>query len=148
MSKFNNDLKSNYITQMTQEQKIIFLKILVALAGSDKKFKNSERDFIKDMVLIFGLNKEVISEILSPISEEALILQARKINNRQAALQLIKEACLLANSDGDFTDREILLIGKIGQAMGVELEKIEQISQWIIDRIVWLEQGKIIFEQF
>ena len=26
-------------------------------------------------------------------------------------------------------------------------EKIEQISQWVIDRIIWLEEGKIIFEQ-
>jgi hypothetical protein len=32
--------------------------------------------------------------------------------------------------------------------MGVELEKIQQISQWVIDRIIWLEEGKIIFEKF
>ena len=31
--------------------------------------------------------------------------------------------------------------------MGVELEKIEQISNWIIDRIIWLEQAKIILRK-
>ena len=55
--------------------------------------------------------------------------------------------CMLANSDGDLSDQEILLIGRIGTAMGLELEKIEQISQWVIDHIVWLEEGKIIFEK-
>ena len=147
MSKLSNKEQFNYINKMNNEQKIIFLKILVALASADNKFKNSERDFIKDMVIIFGLPKESVSEILTPLSDDELIMQASKINDRQVALQLIKEACLLANSDGDFSDREILLIGKIGQSMNIELEKIEQISQWIIDRLVWLEQGKLIFEQ-
>ena len=40
-----------------------------------------------------------------------------------------------------------LIIGKIGLAMGVELSKIEQISNWIIDHIIWLEQAKVIFEE-
>ena len=39
------------------------------------------------------------------------------------------------------------MIGKIGLAMGIELEKIEQISNWIIDHVIWLEQAKIIFEE-
>lgn len=56
--------------------------------------------------------------------------------------------CLLANTDSDLSDNETLLIGRVGQAMGVELEKIQQISQWVIDRIIWLEEGKIIFEKF
>ena len=55
--------------------------------------------------------------------------------------------CMLANSDGDLNNREVLLIGRVGQAMGLSLDKIEQISQWVIDRIVWLEEGKVIFEE-
>lgn len=31
--------------------------------------------------------------------------------------------CLLANADSDLSDNETLLIGRVGQAMGVELEK-------------------------
>ena len=50
-------------------------------------------------------------------------------------------------ADDELSDQETLLIGRVGQAMGVELEKIEQISNWIIDRIIWLEQAKIIFEE-
>ena len=62
-------------------------------------------------------------------------------------MELIKEMCVLAHADDELSDQETLLIGRVGQAMGVELEKIEQISNWIIDRIIWLEQAKIIFEE-
>lgn len=147
MSGFNTENSINYIAQMSDEEKIVFLRVLVALAKIDNNFDNDERNFIKDLAVIFGIGKAKTEEVLAPLSDEELIREASKIKNRQAALQLVKEACLLANSDGDLSEREIILIGKIGQAMGVELEKIEQISQWVIDRIVWLEQGKVIFEQ-
>ena len=60
---------------------------------------------------------------------------------------LIKEMCILAHADNELTDDEVLLIGRVGQAMGVELEKIEQISRWVIDRVIWLEEAKLIFEE-
>ena len=147
MSKTDNQNKKNFIIQMSEEEKIIFIKILVALAKTDNYFDDDEKTFIKDLALTFGLNKSHIDEILIPLSTEDVIKNASRITNRQAALHLIKEACLLANSDGDLSDEEILFIGRIGQAMNVELEKIEEISQWVIERIIWLERGKIILEQ-
>lgn len=147
MSDFNMDTPINYISEMSEEEKIVFIKVLVALARSDSHFDEDEQSFIKDMSVIFGISTDKTDLVLKQTSEEELIKSASIIKNRQAALQLIKEACLLANSDGDLSDHEIMFIGKIGQAMGVELEKIEQISQWVIDRIVWLEEGKLIFER-
>ncbi len=147
MSNSNTEEQMSYISQMTEEEKVIFLKVLVALARSDGTFEDEEKAFIKDLAIVFGIRKENTANILAETSDEQLIADAAIIKNRAAALQLIKEACLLANSDGDLSEREVVLIGKIGQAMGIELEKIEQISQWVIDRIIWLEEGKIIFEQ-
>ena len=147
MSKDNMGNKNNYISELTEEQKITFLRVLVAISRCDDNFDDEEKSFIKNTAIIFGISKDKADAILAPISDEELIKEASTITSRQAALHLIKEACLLANSDGDINDREIILIGKIGQAMNVEFEKIEQISKWIIDRIIWLERGKIIFEQ-
>ena len=80
---------------------------------------------------------------------EALLALAdvAKIKNRHLALELIREMCMLSHVDNVLSDNETLIIGKIGLAMNVELEKIEQISNWIIDHIIWLEQAKIIFEE-
>lgn len=147
MSSYNTETPTTYIDEMSIDERISFLKILSHLARADGNFDDDEKHFIKNLCVIFGINKNEIPTILTPISSEDVIKEASKIKNRQAALQLIKEACLLSNSDGDLSEQEVVLIGKIGQAMNVELEKIEQISQWVIDRIIWLEQGKLIFEQ-
>ena len=60
---------------------------------------------------------------------------------------MIREMCILSHVDNYLSDSETLFIGQVGLALGIELEKIEQISNWIIDRIIWLEQAKLIFEE-
>ncbi len=147
MSSFNMKNSVNYIARLSEDEKVVFLRVLATLARIDGNFDGDEQAFVKDIAVIFGVPQSKFDVILASLSDDELVKEAAKIKNRQAALQLIKEACLLANSDGDLSEREVVLIGRIGQAMGIELEKIEQISQWVIDRIVWLEQGKMIFEQ-
>lgn len=147
MPKKEKTNNKSFVTQMSEDEKVIFLKILVALARCDNKFDDEEKAFVKDSAIVLGLTKDHVDEILAPMTNDEVVECASKITNRQAALNLIKEACLLANSDDNLSEQEIVLIGKIGQAMNVELEKIEEISQWVIDRIIWLERGKIIFEQ-
>ena len=147
MPNTNDTNHKSFITQMSEQEKVTFLKILVALANCDNDFDDDEKAYIKETAIVFGLTKEHVDEILTPMTDEEVIAKASLITNRQAALQLIKEACFLANSDGDLSDREIILIGKIGQAMNIELEKIQEISQWVVEKIIWIEKGKIIFEQ-
>ncbi len=147
MSGFNMEAQTNYISQLSEEERIIFVQTLACLARCDGNFEDEEKAFIKDLAIAFGITRANAERVLQKLSDEELVQEVSKIKNRQAALQLIKECCLLANSDGDLSEREVLLIGKLGQAMGIELEKIEQISQWVIDRIIWLEEGKLIFEQ-
>ncbi len=79
--------------------------------------------------------------------DDAIIEEVKKIKNRRVALELIKELCVLAHADDVLTDEETLFIGRVGQAMGVELDKIEQISNWVIDKIILAEEAKIIFEE-
>ena len=62
-------------------------------------------------------------------------------------MELIKEMCVLAHADDELSDEETALIGKVGMAMGIDLDKIEQISNWVIGRLIWLEEAKIIFEE-
>ena len=147
MSSFNMKNSVNYIARLSEDEKVVFLRVLATLARIDGNFDEDEQAFVKDIAVIFGVPQSKFDVILASLSDDELVKEAAKIKNRQAALQLIKEACLLANSDGDLSEREVVLIGRIGQAMGKKKKKIEQISQWVIDRIVWLEQGKMIFEQ-
>lgn len=140
MSNSNTSLKLN------ETEKLFFIKALSRLAYVDSKASNEEKEFIKQLYNSFNLQNYSLDEITAS-TDEQIIAEAKQITNRQTAMELIKEMCMLANSDGDLSERETLFIGQMGIAMNLELEKIEQISRWVIDRIIWLEEGKIIFEK-
>ena len=135
---------NNFVAKLSNEQKIIFLKTLFHLANIDGTRDEQEIKYIKDAAIAYQI--EDTEEIFKEISNDDILSELKNINNRRTALELIKELCLLGHSDSDLSDAETLFIGHAGLTMGVELEKIEQISNWIIDKIIWLEQGKIIFE--
>ena len=137
---------TNTLSTLTENEKLFFIKVLSRLALADENLSNEEQDFIEQLFNSFNLSNKYLPEI-SSTTDEDILQEAKSINDRQVALELIKEMCMLANTDGDLSERETLLIGKIGLAMNIELEKIEQINRWVIDRIIWLEEGKIIFEK-
>ena len=135
------------LSKLTEDQKVAFMKAFSRLAGADGHLDEDELAFIRSMARVYGISDKRVDEILKIDSDEEVVNAVKVIDNRRAALELIKEMCVLAHADDELSDQEPLLIGRVGQAMGVELEKIEQISNWIIDRIIWLEQAKIIFEE-
>ena len=147
MSGLNMENDMSYLSEMSEDDRVTFLKVLARLAKADGSVDEGEKAFIVELGKAFGIPQSRVEEIRLVASDDDIVEEAKKIKNRRVAMELVKEMCMLANSDGDLSDRETLLIGRVGKAMGLELEKIEQIGQWVIDRIVWLEEGKIIFEK-
>ncbi len=135
---------NEYVLKLNEEQKTIFLKALAFLANTDNHFDREELKFIRDAATKYGIKEPDI--LFEPISEDEMLNELKKIKDRRTCLELIKELCLLGHADSDLSDAETLFIGHAGLAMGIELEKIEQISDWVIDKIIWSERGKIIFE--
>lgn len=136
-----------YLSKLNDDQRVAFMKALASLANADGKLDEEEKDFIKHVARIYGVPEKRVEEILQIKDEQEVMEAVKIIDNRRAALELVKEMCVLAHADNELSDSETLLIGKVGQAMGVELDKIEQISQWVIDRVIWLEEAKLIFEE-
>lgn len=147
MSDFCMENDMSYLSEMSEEERVVFLKALVRLARADGHVDDGEKAFIEELAQVFEIPAGRADEIRAAMNDDEVVEEAKKIKNRRTAMELIKEMCMLANADGDLSDRETLLIGRVGRAMGLELEKVEQIGQWVIDRIVWLEEGKIIFER-
>lgn len=139
--------QNNLVLPISEQEKITFLSVLVALGKIDNNFDETEKKAIIDSAVMFGIPKTKIPDILKDTPVDEIIASAAGITNRPLALSLIKEACLLANSDGDLSDDEVVFIGKLGEAMNIELEKVEQISRWVIDYLLLQEQEKIIFEK-
>ena len=144
MSSINNILPS-YLNSATLEEKIVFFRVLLHLANADGFTAKDEVTFIKEAAQTQGIDN---LEIIADFKDEKKLLQDVKIiKNRHLAMELIREMCMLSHVDNILSDEETLFIGKIGIALGVEIEKIEKISNWVIDHIFWLEQAKVIFEE-
>ena len=135
---------NEFILGLSNEYKTIFLKALAYLANVDGSRDEQEILYIKKAAEHYKI--ECPEKLFEKVSEEEIINEVKKITNRRVCLELIKEMCLLGHSDSDLTEEETLFIGHVGIALGIELDKIEQISNWVIDKIIWLEQGKVIFE--
>lgn len=144
MSDIENIIPSNLDHASTKEKKAFF-QALLCLANIDGHADKEEIDFIIQTAKVHGIKN--LEDLVNFSSEEEVIDNAKIIKNRPLALELIKEMCTLSHLDNMLSDEETLFIGKIGQTLGIEMDKIEQISNWVIDRIIWLEQAKIIFEK-
>lgn len=144
MSDLTNILPS-YLAAATDAEKVVFFQTLLHLAGVDGTTEDAEVEFIAKAAQEHGIKS---LDSLKGYDNEATVLDKVKIiKNRHLALELIREMCMLSHVDNVLSDEETLFIGKVGIALGIEIEKIEQISNWIIDRIIWLEQAKLIFEE-
>ena len=128
-------------------QKKLIICIFAKLASVDGHFDQYEKQFIYDVAMNFGFTDMQTDEFLQSIDEEQIVKDVQQIQNRSVALEIVKEICLLSHIDKELSDEETFFIGKIGLAMGIELEKIEEISNWVVDYLTWKEQGEIIFEE-
>lgn len=144
MSDINNILPS-YLGSATIEEKTIFFRVLFHLADSDGITNENELEFIRNAAKAQGIGN--LEELQNLSDEEKILQDVKIIKNRHLALELIREMCMLSHVDNILSDEETLFIGKVGIALGVEMEKIEQISNWVIDHIFWREQAKYIFEE-
>lgn len=147
MVNLKTEHNMEYLAKLNEEQRVAFMKALARLANADGKLDDDEKAFIKDVAVIYGVPASRVEEILHTGNDEDIVKAVKVIDNRKTALELIKEMCMLAHADDELSEAETLLIGKVGLAMGVDLDKIEQISQWVVDRIIWLEEAKVIFEE-
>ena len=145
MVDLSEKLNKNIMKVMNDQQKTIFLKTLLFASKVDGDVDNNEVQYIKKMSVKYKVND--IKKIFEPISEGGLLVELRCLTERTWALELVKELFRLGHEDGDLGDEEVLFIGRVGRALGVENEKIEQISSWVIDYLIWKEQGKVIFEE-
>lgn len=132
---------------MDEEVKVAYMKAFTRLACADGNFDDMERMFIKNLLKLYEIPFSRHEEIMNTTSDKEVLEGVKHITERKVALDLVKELCFLAHASNDFCDEETLFLGKVGQAMGVSLDKIEQISNWVIDKIILEEEAKIVFER-
>lgn len=144
MTEFKNLFSIDILTNQAEPVKITFLRALVCIAKLDKHFDQEEERYIT--ALANTLKIRDYKSVLEQTDPQEVLQQISKFTDRRVATELIKQLCLIGHADSNLSDEEILFIGHAGQAMNLSLEKIEQISDWVVDSMLLAERGKLIFE--
>lgn len=136
------------IANMSNAEKITFLKCFVFMVSIDGKIDEEERDFVSEMGKIYGINFENINVSEFSIKKENLLEDIKlNVKERKNALLLIKDLLMLANIDEHLHDKEIDFIKDVAEKLEIEDKKVLQINALIMDRKIWLFSYKKVMEQ-
>ena len=129
-----------YVTDLSLNEKLVFLRMIIRLIGKDSRIDDSERTFMKELAKQYQIPREYSAQINQSVSEEDLISEAKNLLGRKKSLYLIKELLTVANSDDDLDDNEIDFVIRVSTALGIEDEKVAEINQLVLDQMSWLDR--------
>ena len=107
-----------YVTDLSLNEKLVFLRMIIRLIGKDSRIDDSERTFMKELAKQYQIPREYSAQINQSVSEEDLIAEAKNLLGRKKSLYLIKELLTVANSDDDLDDNEIDFVIRVSKALG------------------------------
>lgn len=140
-------MDDDYIKTLDYEEKIVFLKIFCAMVRADGVIDAEEIKFLKMISKRYGIDNSTIVDIIKNTADIDYVTEARKITNRQHALQLVKELCVLANIDQNLHDNELDVVIDVARSMGIEDDKIILINRYVLDSLILTRTGQIILEE-
>jgi hypothetical protein len=117
---------------------------LCTLAGIDGKIKPEELEFLEETACNIGLK---LQPSYFECSEDFCVTEASHNKNNHLSLELLKYMFALAYTDNEFAEEEGHFICSLTEALNITPQKASEISSWVIDRIIWLEQGDLIFSE-
>lgn len=137
----------NFISTLSQAERFIFLKVICGLVAADRKVSREELLYLKEAALKYNVGAESLSIMIKTADRKALIHQARMITDRSKALMLIKDLCLIANTDVELEDTEIDYILDIAEAMNIEAERVKDINALVNEYLALSERACLLLEQ-
>ena len=117
------------------------------LGRLDGKLDEENEEFC-DLAKTYNLSEIEIPEALHNRSESEVLSLVRQLQYPRFALILIREMFYFGYADGDLSDSKIMFISKVGLTLNIPIEKMEQISSWVIRGIELEEEGVEIFSDY
>lgn len=139
-------MADDYIQQLSETEKVTFVRALIFLIKSDGRVDDHERECIHEIVNIYNI-KNKVAAINAPMGEDILLTEiANTINDRHKALSLIRELLTMAHVDEELGDAEVNFIEKVAAKLNIEPEKVLQINELVLERKDWLVKSAVVME--
>lgn len=139
-------MTDDYIQQLSEQEKITFVRALIFLIKADGRVDDRERECIHEIVEIYGVGNKMAA-INAPMGEDVLLPEiANTVKDRHKALALIRELLTMAHVDDELGDEEVNFVEKVAAKLNVEPEKVLEINELILERKAWLVKSAAVME--
>ncbi len=139
-------MTDDYIQQLSEQEKITFVRALIFLIKADGRVDDRERECIHEIVEIYGVGNKMAA-INAPMGEDVLLPEiANTVKDRHKALALIRELLTMAHVDDELGDGEVNFVEKVAAKLNVEPEKVLEINELILERKAWLVKSAAVME--
>ena len=129
-----------YVTALTIEEKILFLRLIIKIISEDGEIDKYERQFIRNLAKQYQIPAEYGEQINAPSNFDELVAEAQNRLDRKKSLYLIKELLAVANTDNEFSEDEVDFVVRVSEKLGIESEKVVELNQLVLDRLNWLKR--------
>lgn len=131
---------------LTEEQKLVYVRLLVYLAKSDKDFSKVEERHIRRFASRFKLSAESLRGLSVPASLSEVYEIIKPINNRKIALDLVHSLWFVSLADEIIDNEEVEFIRKVAKALNIDDDTLLEINNFVLDEIMFLERARKTLE--
>lgn len=134
-------MNSSFTENLSDEEKIIFLEILAFVLNSGRALSSAQNNFLKTQAWELGIDEQQFKKISKIKRSETAANALLKIRDVRLRRYFIREIIMLAISDHELTDVEMCNIYKIGCAVGIKEDKINDFFLWAAQGVEWQLEG-------
>lgn len=126
-------MESDFISTLSADEKLLFLKSLLAMIKADGRIDDKERELAHELVRLY--NAEGCNEVLKNPQPKNILLDEVKVlaKDRKKALLLLRELLIIAHIDDEFDEKEMEFVEQVSLALGIDEKLVLELNQLILD---------------
>lgn len=134
-------MSATYKDNLDATAQQVYLEVLIYVLGGDKKLTKEQTHYLERQAQEIGFPLSELKNVKKIKRPESLSNELLKIEDIRLRRYFVREMIMLAISDHELTDAEMCDIYKIGCAIGVKEDKINDFFLWAAQGVEWQIEG-------
>lgn len=138
-------MENDFISTLSADEKLLFLKSLLAMIKADGRIDDKERELAHELARLYDVAG--CSEVLKNPQPKSMLLNEMKAlaGNRKKAMLLLRELLIIAHIDDDFDEKEMSFVEEAARALEIDERLVLELNQLILDyKLLQVRAGKIM----
>ncbi len=137
----------NY-ADLTEEQRQLYLKALIAVARVDGQLDEEETAFFQQLAEGLGLDTQLVQAYLTDEAGAALDISGIPAMRNPVGALILRDLAAMAVVNNELAEKEEALILEIGKAMQFSPEEVNEFLDWAFMGLQWQQKSVALLERY